>query len=266
MFIAVRNDLTTVQERGLALEGCEVITTSVQLVWRKKLFLSSFYWPPPDRDALDLSDDYPGKLYSKCPRFPNIILAGGGGGGTLIALVLTGQAVRLFWYPLSTHRIANSLLWQINLVSPSTLTRFDSFLDLVFSSNPGLIQACHVTPGLSDHGAFLFEIDTSPKFIPKPPRKIYLFHKADYTSLKSYLSYLSLGYLTNCQHRNVEENSADISSCISDAMDRFKSHKMSKGKRDLPWINLPVKRLMRKRDRAYKKAKLAGKEKDLKSY
>ena len=42
-------------------------------------------------------------------------------------------------------------------------------LDLVFSSNPGIINTCHVTCSISDHNAMLVEVDVSPKFTLNPP-------------------------------------------------------------------------------------------------
>ncbi|XP_048586171.1 uncharacterized protein LOC125568296 [Nematostella vectensis] len=146
-------------------------------------------------------------------------------------------------------------------------TRKNNYLDLVFSSNPGLIQACHVTNGLSDHeGAVLFEVDTSPKYTPKAPHKIYQYHKADYDGLRSYLSTFGTDYMASFLLRFVDENWAALFEGLKDALDKFVPHKMSKGKRHLPWVSPAIKRLMRKRDRAYKKAKRLSKEKNLRSY
>ena len=117
-------------------------------------------------------------------------------------------------------------------------------LDLVFSSNPGIIKACHVTCGIYDHDAILIEVDISPKFV----------------GLKSSLSTLASDYLsTQPESKIVDENWSYISQKILEATDNFIPHKMSKGKRHLPWVSTSVKRLMNKRDRAYKKARHSGK-------
>ena len=133
-------------------------------------------------------------------------------------------------------------------------------LDLVFSSNPGIIQACHVTCGISDHDATIFEIDISQKFKPKPPRKIYQFHKDDFVGLKASLTTLFSDYLSpHPECTTVDDNWSYISQKILEATDNFIPHKMSKGKRHLPWVSSSVKRLMNKRNRAYKKACRSGK-------
>ena len=140
-------------------------------------------------------------------------------------------------------------------------------LDLVFSSNPNYVQAHHVIPGISDHDAILFEVDLSPKYTPKPPRKVYQFHKADYDGLRSQMSFFSKQYLASDPGENsVEENWHKISKTIHEAMDKYIPHKQSKAKRHLPWVSPPVKRLMNKRDRAHKKARRTGKPKDLIAY
>ena len=46
----------------------------------------------------------------------------------------------------------------------------------------------------------------------------------------------------------------------------FIPSKMTKSKRHLPWISPAIKRLMNKRDRAYKKAKRSGKAQHLSTY
>ena len=53
---------------------------------------------------------------------------------------------------------------------------------------------------------------------------------------------------------------------IQEAIDKFIPQKMSKTKRHLPWVSRSVKRLMNKRDRAYKKAKRTGKPEHLRIY
>ena len=123
-------------------------------------------------------------------------------------------------------------------------------LDLVFSSNPGIIQACHVTCGISHHDATIFQIDISQKFKPNPPGK-----SISFVGLKASLTTLSSDYLsTHPECNTVNDNWSYISQMILEATDNFIPHEMSKGKRHLPWVSSSVKRLMNKRNRAYKKA------------
>ena len=108
--------------------------------------------------------------------------------------------------------------------------------------------------------AALFEIDISPNFSPKPPRKFYQFHKGEYTGLKASLSTLAAEYsATRPESNTADENWSFISTKVLESIDKFIQQKMSKGKRHLPWVSNTVKRLMNKRDRPYKKARRSGK-------
>ena len=64
----------------------------------------------------------------------------------------------------------------------------------------------------------------------------------------------------------MDENWSYISQKILEATDHFIPHKMSKGKRHLPWVSSSVKRLMNERNRAYKKACRSGKAVHLTKY
>ena len=130
-------------------------------------------------------------------------------------------------------------------------------LDPFFSSNPGISHLRH-----------LCKIDISPKFTPKPPpRKIYQFHKGDFVGLKASLTTLSSDYLsTHPECNTVDETWSYIPQKILEATDNFVPHKMSKGKRHLPWVSSSVKRLMNERNQAYKKACRSGKAVHLTKY
>ena len=81
------------------------------------------------------------------------------------------------------------------------------------------------------------------------------------------LTTLSLDYLsTHPECTIVDENLSYISQKILEATDHFIPHKMSKGKRHLPWVSSSVKHLMIKRNRAYKKACRSGKAVHLTKY
>ena len=150
-------------------------------------------------------------------------------------------------------------------MSSPTRPASDRTLDLVFSFNPGIIQACHVTCGISDHDATIFEIDISQKFKPNPPENLSV-SQGRLCRFKGKLT-LSSDYLsTHPECNTVDDNWSYISQKILEATDNFIPHKMSKAKRHLPWVSSSVKRLMNKRNRAYKKACRSGKAVHLTKY
>ena len=74
--MAVRNDLAAVEERRLDVDS-EIITTSLQIQKRKKLYVSSFYRPSTqDRESLDQLDDSLSKLFNTRSNYPNLVLGG----------------------------------------------------------------------------------------------------------------------------------------------------------------------------------------------
>ena len=259
VFIAVRNDIIAIEETRSDEQNCEIITVSIKFARSKTLLISSFYRPPAsDANALDLLDDVQSKIYSY-PRSPLVILAGdfNYGGIDWSTRNVTPHGAQTCDQALLDLSEKYGLTQHVT--SP-THPASGRTLDLVFSSAPNIIQACHITCGISDHDDALFETDISPSFSPKPRRKIYQFHKGDYSGLKESLSTLTSEYSATCPASNtVDENLSFISTKILESTDKFILHKISKGKRHLPWVSNSVKRLMNKRDRAYKKARRSGK-------
>ena len=64
------------------------------------------------------------------------------------------------------------------------LTRQDHILDLVFASQPSLIESITTTPGMSDHEAVIFFTVLINK---KKTRKAFAFHKGRLHNLKDEL-------------------------------------------------------------------------------
>ena len=67
-------------------------------------------------------------------------------------------------------------------------------------------------------------------------------------------------------NRSVDDNRNIIAEGIKEAIDNYIPHKMSKAKRHLPWVSPAIKRLMNRRDRAYKRARRTGKPEHRKAY
>ncbi len=85
---------------------------------------------------------------------------------------------------------------------PTRITEYtENLLDLFFSNNQSLINRCEVLPGIADHDAIFVESSLRPMRVRKPPRKVHLYKKADFDSLRDELSaYLPEFTKKNCQH------------------------------------------------------------------
>ena len=63
-------------------------------------------------------------------------------------------------------------------------TRGQKILDLFFTTRHTLVDNVSYTPGLSDHGVVLTQVDVKPKVTKQVPRNIHSCKKADWDQLK----------------------------------------------------------------------------------
>ncbi|XP_060608341.1 uncharacterized protein LOC132760373 [Ruditapes philippinarum] len=120
-----------------------------------------------------------------------------------------------------------------------------------------ILHRANVIPGISDHDAVLVDTNTSARIKLQKPRKIHLYNKADWDGLRLHMSNLhdSLARSKNYSNKSVEELWQTISSSIEEGVNTFIPSKWSSSKNKLPWIKVNLKRLYRKRDKAYKQYK-----------
>ena len=109
---------------------------------------------------------------------------------------------------------------------------------------------------MSDHQAVVAEFTLGLKYNKKKPRRVFLFKKGNIQAIKDKLKELitSLDFNT----RTVNENWEFLRDSI---MEAIKTHIPSKKVQDgkhVPWLNVKIKRSIRKRKRLYNKAKKSG--------
>ena len=142
-------------------------------------------------------------------------------------------------------------------------TREKNTLDLILTSLPGQFQEIHSPDKLSDHDVVS---GTLKVYIPpkkKPRRKVYLYHKGDFESMRKDASdfakdmYFS-GYSDN---RSVQENFDLITSFIQESADKHIPSKTSRSVSSVPWITPEIRRKIRRRNKTHAKAKKTGSSK-----
>ena len=140
------------------------------------------------------------------------------------------------------------------------LTRGKNTLDLFFTTNPTLVEKVTLTPGMSDHDSIpLVIINCKPKFIKQKPRRILLYHKADLQALKNELNNWSSLFVQKDTHScSVNELYDEFQKAIEDAMDSHIPSKTVSKKNQTPWINKRIKRLHRRKQRAFNSYKKSG--------
>ena len=110
-----------------------------------------------------------------------------------------------------------------------------------------------MTPGLSDHdGVPLIIISAKPRVIKQRPRKVYLYHKADTNALLSDLRRWSDEFSSrDLTDTSVNDMYEEFQNSLETAMDTHIPSKIVSIRNQTPWMNKIVKRLHKRKQRAY---------------
>ena len=152
-------------------------------------------------------------------------------------------------------------------------TREKNTLDLILTTLPGQFQDVHSPDKLSDHDIVS---GTLKNFIPpikKPRRKVYLYQKGDYESMrKDTLEFAKEKYFNgHSDTRSVQENKIQklssfkrfdlLTFFIQDSADKHIPSKTSRSVSSIPWITPEIRRKIRRKNKTHAKAKKTGSSK-----
>ena len=137
-------------------------------------------------------------------------------------------------------------------------TRNDKTLDLLLTNSPSPVNRVKGMPpiGKADHDIVYVEYDIKAKGIQQAPRKIFLYNRADIGGLRDHLARFRDSFLSSDHsHMPVNDMWVSFKSEVLEAIERFIPTNMTKTKYSLPWIDSSIKRLIRKRDKLYFRAR-----------
>ena len=119
-------------------------------------------------------------------------------------------------------------------------TREKNTLDLILTSLPGQFQDIHFPDKLSDHAIVSGTLKVFIPPIKKPRRKVYLYQKGDYESMrKDTLEFAKEKYFTgHSDTRAVQENFDLLTSFIQDSADKHIPSKTSRSALQFPGLHL----------------------------
>ena len=142
-------------------------------------------------------------------------------------------------------------------------TREKNILDLILTTLPGQFQDVHSPDKLSDHDIVSGTLKIFIPPIKKPQRKVYLYQKGDYESMrKDTLEFAQEKYFNgHLDTRSVQENFDLITSFIQDLADKHIPSKTSRSVSSIPWIISEIRRKIRRRNKTHAKAKKTGSSK-----
>ena len=268
VFIATRDSLITSSEPSLDGD-CEIVGANIEFANSRPLFVASFYRPPGSNcQPLDALSNIFSNLVSKNRRqHPNVIIGGDYNFPDIDwpSWKSTSSKTKSYHDKFLEFLLENSLA---QLQEKVTRPISNSVLDLLVTTNPNLVDSVpEVFPGMSDHCLVTFDINMKPKLRKKTQRKIFMYHKANLSTLKQdTLNFASDFLNSNPLSRSVNANWESIRDKVTDLANKHIPSKLSKTKHNLPWVNVDVKRKMRKRDRLFSKARRSNSSHDWKIY
>ena len=134
-------------------------------------------------------------------------------------------------------------------------TRQSNILDLFLITNHTLMNSFNVIPGLSDHNIVKSLVDTKPASANKAPRKVHLYRKADWVSLRAYMIELCNSCVLSYEGKSVEYLWFEFNEALNTGIQKFIPSKYAGQKKHLPWITHSIGREIRKGDRLYQRFK-----------
>ena len=126
----------------------------------------------------------------------------------------------------------------------------DKTLDLLFTIDPSPVNRVNGMPLISktDHDIVYAEYER----IKQASRKIYLSNRADMVGLKGHMTQFKDAYLSeDHSHMSVNDMWVKFETGFVDAVGRFIPSKMTKTKYSVPWIDVTIERLVKKRNKLY---------------
>ena len=102
----------------------------------------------------------------------------------------------------------------------------------------------------ADQDILYVEYDIKAKGIKQASRKIYLYKRVDMVGLKDHMAQFKDAYLLeDHSHMSVNDMWVKFKTGFVEAVERFIPSKMTKTKYSVPWIDVTIKRLVKKRNK-----------------
>ena len=132
-------------------------------------------------------------------------------------------------------------------------TREKNTLDLILTTLPGQFKDVHSPDKLSDHDIVSGTLKIFIPPIKKPRRKVHLYQKGDYESMrKDTLEFAKEKYFNgHSDTRSVQENFDLLTSFIQDSADKHISSKTSRSVSSIPLITLEIRRKIRRKNKKF---------------
>ncbi|XP_071171114.1 uncharacterized protein [Mytilus edulis] len=247
---------------------CEIIWAKITSPNSKTLYLGAYYRPPSDKG--ESLENMGISLNTACKKTnANIWLSGDFNLGHINwekHLVLPNKPDPALHQQLLNILDDNNLAQVID-----KNTRNDRTLDLMCMTNPSFINRVETLPpiGGSDHDIVFCEINFA---IPTPkqhPHKALIYKKANWENIKKDLILIYDHLKANKTNMTIDDLWTTFKTKTTETINKNIPTKVIGKKSKLPWVNRDLKRLIRKKNKLYKKkshdSKYKNKYKEIKT-
>ncbi|KAL8611033.1 hypothetical protein ACOMHN_042649 [Nucella lapillus] len=248
----------------------ELLSATIKVREGKKMTIAAYYRPPnrTDQKYMDDTKAEMNKLKRKTGR--NILtVAGDFNSPDIDWQTLTTTNKR---YP---SRVNQTYL---DIVADNDLEQMVDFptrkdkttLDIILTSHPSFKVRCKPLPsvGNSDHDIVLYDTALAPHRSRPPRRKFFLWKKADIEGMRQDVKEFAntYQYPDPSTPNALEQMWSDIKQMLSETVEKRVPSKTSASRHTNTWITTSIRRAIRRKPRAHKKARMTGKKKDVDRY
>ena len=146
-------------------------------------------------------------------------------------------------------------------------TRLSRTLDLFLSNRPSLVNRCSPLPGIGDHDLVLVDTNIMPHRQKPARRKIFLWKNADLSNMKKECLIFQDQLLQEFSSLSpVSDMWNAVKHFLTQLQNRHVPSKMSSTRFHQAWITTSLKRLTRRKKRAFNKAKQSTSPSDFSRY
>ena len=237
--------------------NCELVLAKVKADNNTPFIVGSFYRPPGDNsiDPIEQLEQALDSIQEKVKNNPRTTILLGG----------DFNAAEINWEECTVQPGARkTTLCQkiIEVLGKFSLQQFvnepnreDNILDLFCLNKPSLLKSINVIPGISDHEVIVAECDINVSIPKCKPHKLFLWSKVNRELLKEQSRNFKDRFMTVFHSRDVETNYKAFVDHINSIMEEHVPSKMTKSRFRTPWLTSSVKRMCRKKQRLFNRAK-----------
>ncbi len=253
-FVLLKDDIIGVRQVTLETD-CEITWVKFDIIGSKSVYVGSFYRPREnDKPSIDELEE---SLSRICNKTNSHVWIGGDfnfpGYDWDKDCIKPGCS-----QPELTRRFINTMA-DNNLTQVVTEpTYYQNTLDLFFVNNPTCVYNTKVMPGISadGHHAVYVECDITPIRNKQKPREIKLYNKADWESLKEYLTKEKESFMaTHDIDTPIDELWNDFKETLEKGLEEHIPTKTARSRDSVPWITNSLRKQLRKQKKLFDQQK-----------